>query len=64
MGYKRVAYFPYVCNSLGGLFFLKGNTPPYICPQCGKKDAFESGDCRRIFAEEVLPRERVDHGTH
>jgi predicted RNA-binding Zn-ribbon protein involved in translation (DUF1610 family) len=53
---KRVALFPWVCGTIGGIFLLKGFDPPYICPHCGKKDAFESGDCRRIFIEEILPR--------
>jgi rubrerythrin len=55
---QRIALFPWMCRKVGGIFLLQGFEPPYICPQCGTTDAFESGDCRRIFAEEILPRER------
>ena len=58
---KRVALFPWVCRTVGGIFLLDGFEPPCVCPQCGKEDAFESGDCRRIFAEEILTRERKEN---
>lgn len=60
MSAKRVALFPWVCRKIGGVFLLKGLDPPYTCPMCGTEDAFEGGDCRRVFAEEVLPRERTE----
>lgn len=54
----RTALFPWVCRTIGGVFLLQDFEPPYICPMCGAVDAFEQSDCRRIFAEEILPRER------
>ena len=56
---KRDVYFPWVCRKIGSVFFVKGWEPVYKCPACGTENAFEKGDCRRVFAEEVLERERV-----
>lgn len=48
----REAFFPWYCKTMGAIFLIKGFATPYVCPSCGKKDAFESGDCRRIWASE------------
>jgi rubrerythrin len=49
----RNAYFPWFCRSVGAIFLLEGFDPPFVCPQCGKKDAFETGDCKRIWAADL-----------
>lgn len=68
---ERKFLFPWICTATGVFFFVEGPEPLIYCPVCSHKkdagksgalDAFESGHCRRKFAESFFEDERrKDH---
>lgn len=68
MSEERKFLFPWVCKVTGVFFFVEGWQPVSYCPVCGDApdagesgalDAFESGHCRRKFAESFFADERA-----
>ena len=54
---KANFYFMWSCRRTGTPFWTDSYDVVYECPVCDEKDAFESGDCRRVFIEDLVPKE-------
>lgn len=71
MSEARKFLFPWICIATGAFFFVEDWTPITYCPICedepdagesGALDAFESGHCKRKFAESFFKDERRGDG--
>lgn len=67
MNENRKFLFPWICTATGAFFFVEDWQPITYCPVCkdakdagksGALDAFESGHCKRKWAESFFADER------
>lgn len=60
---ERKFLFPWLCDKTGGFFFAEDWDVVTVCPICGllesdEGSAFESGHCKRKWAESFFADER------